>query len=123
MSPSLVAVAAVGVVVGCYVAAALVVSRCSSLHVSSFSVAVAFSVSVSCLSSGSYSVPAIPCSPVRPIVPVSSLPVTVSCSLSRAEIGSEGVFRDVDIFVESVLRGCMLEVGCASPVNDSCSCH
>ena len=123
MGPSLVTVAAVGVVVGCYVAAAVVVSRCSSLHVSSFSVAVAFSVSVSCLSSGSYSVSAIPCSPVRPIVPVSSLPVAVPCSLSGAEVRSERVFRDVDIFVKSVLRGCMLEVGCASPVDDSCSCH
>ena len=123
MSPSLVAVAAVGVIVGCYVAAAVVVPRCSSLQISSFSVAVAFSVSVSCISSSSYSIPAIPSSPVRPVVPVSSLPVTVSCSLSRAEVGSEGVFRDVDIFVVSVLRGCMLEVGCASPVDDSCSCH
>jgi hypothetical protein len=123
VGPSLVAVAALGVVVGCCVAAAVVVSRCGSLHVSSFSVAVAFSVSVSCLSSGSYSVPAIPCSPVRPIVPVSSLPVAVPCSLSGAEVRSERVFRDVDIFVKSVLRGCMLEVGCASPVDDSRSCH
>ncbi len=98
MSPSLVAVAAVGVVVG-YVAAAVVVSRCSSLQVSSFSVIVAFSVSVSSVSSSSCSIPAIPSFPVRPVLPVSSLPVTVSCSLSGAEVGSEGVFRDVQIHV------------------------
>jgi len=123
VSPSLVAVAAVGVIIGCYVAAAVVVPRCSSFQVSSFSVAVAFSMSVSCISSISYSIPAIPRSPVRPVLPISSLPVTTSCSLSRAEVGSEGVYRDVDIFVESVLRSCVLEVGCASPVDDSCSCH
>ncbi len=122
MGHSLVAADAVGIVVGFCVAAAVVVPRCSSLHVSSFSVAVAFSVSVSCLSSGGYSVSAIPCSPVRPVVPVSSVPVAVPC-LSGSEVRPERVFRDVDIFVKSVLRGCMLEVGCASPVDDSCSCH
>ncbi len=81
MSSSLVAVAAVGVVVGCYVAAAVVVPRSSSLHVSSFSVAVAFSVSVSCLSSSSYSVPAIPCSlfALSCLSPVCLSPSPVPC--------------------------------------------
>ena len=122
MGHSLVTADAVGIVVGFCVAAAVVVSRCSSLHVSCFSVAVTFSVSVSCLSSGGYSVSAIPCSPIRPVVPVSRVPVAVPC-LSGSEVRPERVFRDVDIFVKSVLRGCMLEVGCASPVDDSCSCH
>jgi hypothetical protein len=123
VSSSLVAVAAVGVVVRCCVAVAVVVFRCGSLQISSFSVAIAFSVSVSSVSSSCCSIPAISGFPVRPVLPASSLPVTVSCCLSRVEVGSEGVFGDVGIFVESVLGGCVLEVGCPSPVNDSCSCH
>ena len=122
MGSSLVAVAAVGVVVRCCIAA-VVVSRCGSLQVSSFSVAVAFSVSVSSVSSCSCLIPAIPGCPVRPVLPASTLPVTVSCYLSRVEVRSEGVFGDVGIFVKSVLGGCVLEIGCPSPVNDSCSCH
>ena len=111
--------AVVGVVVGCCIAA-VVVSCSSSLLVSGFSIAVVLSMSVSSLPPSSCSIPVIPGRPVRP---VSSWPVSVSCCLSGFEIGSEGVFRDVGVLVESVLSSCVLEVGCPSSVDYSCSSH
>ncbi len=84
MGSSLVAVAAVGVVVRCCIAA-VVVSRCGSLQVSSFSVAVAFSVSVSSVSSCSCSIPAIPGYTCRRVPPGTK---TGSNSVLRAAIYS-----------------------------------